>query len=124
MRYLRGHNNEEVYEDERKENIFRKKWKTIFQIFEEENATFDRDNDRLVRNFIQQNYHNLNPLPLTNYPDLRNETEIITTKEIKNVIKSFKQRAPREETLTKYHLERVPPNLIKNSATILPPPLQ
>ena len=33
-------------------------------------------------------------MPLTNYTDLRNETEMITTKEIKNVIKSFKQRAP------------------------------
>ena len=44
MRYLRGHNNEEVYEDEGKENIFRKNWKKIFQISEEENATFDRDN--------------------------------------------------------------------------------
>ena len=60
----------------------------IFQIFEVENATFDRDNDRLVKNFIQQNYHKLNPLPLTNYLDLRNEKEMITTKEIKNVIKS------------------------------------
>ena len=118
MRYLRGHNNEEVYEDEGKENIFRKNWKKIFQISEEENATFDMDNDRIVRNFIQQNHHKLNPLPLTNYPDLRNETEMITTKEIKNVIKSFKQRAPGEDTLTKYHLERVPPNMIKNLTTI------
>ena len=92
--------------------------KKIFQISEEENATFDRDNDRIVRNFIQQNHHKLNSLPLTNYPDLRNETEIITTKEIKNVIKSFKQRAPGEDTLTKYHLERVPPNMIKNLTTI------
>ena len=90
----------------------------ILQISEEENTTFDRDNDRIVRNLIQENYHKLNPLPLTNYPDLRNETEMITTKEIKNVIKSFKQRAPGEDTLTKYHLERVPPNMIKNLTTI------
>ena len=27
MRYLRGHSNEEVYEDDGKENIFRKNWK-------------------------------------------------------------------------------------------------
>ena len=67
MRYLRGHNNEEVYEDEGKENIFRKKLeKKIFQISEEENATFDRDNHRLVRNSIQQNHQILNPLPSTN----------------------------------------------------------
>ena len=118
MRYLREHNYEEVYENEGKENIFRKKFKKIFQISDEENATFDRDNDRIVRNFIQENYHKHNPLPLTNYPDLRNETEMITTKEIKNVIKSFKQHAPGEDTLTKYHLERVPPNMIKNLTTI------
>ena len=68
MRYLRGHNNEEVYEDEGKENIFRKNWKKIFQISEEENATFDRDNDRIVRNYIQQNHHKHNSLPLKKLP--------------------------------------------------------
>ena len=31
-RYLKGHNNEEIYEDEGKEKIFRENWKTIFQI--------------------------------------------------------------------------------------------
>ena len=31
MRYLRGHNNEEVYEDEGKENIFRKNLKKYFK---------------------------------------------------------------------------------------------
>ena len=70
-----------------------------------------------VRNSIRQNHQILNPLPLTNYPDLRNEAEMINTKEIKNEMKSFKQRAPGKDTLTKYHLERVPPNMIKNLAT-------
>ena len=35
MRYLKGHNNEEIYEDEGKEKIFRENWKKIFQISEE-----------------------------------------------------------------------------------------
>ena len=48
MRYLRGHNNEEIYDDEGKEKIFRENWRKIFQISEEENNQFDRDNDRIV----------------------------------------------------------------------------
>ena len=88
----------------REGKYIQKKLEKIFQIYEEENATFERDNDRLVRNSIQQNHQILNALPLTNYPDLRNEAEMINAKEIKNVIKSFKQRAPGEDTLTKYHL--------------------
>ena len=55
---------------------------------------------------------------MTDYRTLATETKLITTREIKYVIKSFKQRAPLEVTLTKYHLERVPPNMIKNLETI------
>ena len=55
---------------------------------------------------------------MTDYRTLATETEFINTREIKNIIKFFKQRAPGEDTLTKYHLERVPPNLIKNLETI------
>ena len=32
MRYLKGLNNQEIYEDEGKEKIFRENWKKIFQI--------------------------------------------------------------------------------------------
>ena len=55
---------------------------------------------------------------MIDYRTLAAETELITTRGIKNIIKSFKQRAPGEDTLTKYHLERVPPNMIKNLETI------
>ena len=94
MRYLRGHNNEEIYDDEGKEKIFRENWRKIFQISEEENNQFDRDNDRIVLNQIQQNHQILNPLEITILNALRNETDLISTREIKNIIKTFKQRAP------------------------------
>ena len=69
-------------------------------------------------NQIQQNHQILNPLRLTNFNALRNEADLISTCEIKNIIKTFKQRAPGEDTLTKYHLEKVPPNMIRNLAII------
>ena len=56
MRYLKGHNNEEIYEDEGKEKIFREKWKEKIQKSEEENDNFDKENDRIVKNQIQQNH--------------------------------------------------------------------
>ena len=37
MTYLKGHKNEEIYEDEGKEKILRENWKKIFQISEEKN---------------------------------------------------------------------------------------
>ena len=116
MRYLKGHHIEEIYEDEGKEIIFRETWKKIFQISEEENDL--KENYRIVKNQKQQNHQKLNPSEMTDYRTLVTETELITTRKIKNVIKSFKQRAPGEDTLIKYHLERVPPNMIKNLETI------
>ena len=55
---------------------------------------------------------------MTDYRTLATEIELINTRENKNIIKSFKQRAPGEDTLTKYRLERVPPKMIKNLETI------
>ena len=94
IRYLKGHNNEEIYENEGKEKIFRENWKKIFHISKEENDYFDKENDRIVKNHVQQNHQTLNPLEMTDYRSLATETELITTREIKNIIKSFKQRAP------------------------------
>ena len=36
QRYLKGHNNEDIYNDESKEKLFREYWSKIFQIMEEE----------------------------------------------------------------------------------------
>ena len=82
MRYLEGHNNEEIYEDKGEEKIFKENWKKIFQISEKEYDHFDRENDRIVKNHIQQNQQKFNPLEMTNYKTLETETELITTGEI------------------------------------------
>ena len=45
VKYLRNHNNEEIYSKEGKEAIFTGHWSKIFQITEDENAQFDEQNE-------------------------------------------------------------------------------
>ena len=49
-----------------KKKIFRETWKKIFQISEEENDHFDKENYRIVKNQIQQKTkQKINPLDMT-----------------------------------------------------------
>jgi hypothetical protein len=118
QKYLKGHNNEDIYDSDKKEELFRKYWETVFKISDEENADFDQETDETVRTLIRDN-NSLKPLTKIETNRLIRETHPISTWELIASIKSFKQKSPGEDGLTKYHLINLPPNMIENFKNIL-----
>ena len=54
-------NNEKIYDEKQKAEIFKEIWENVFRISREENIEFDRENERMVNNFINNNEQLLNP---------------------------------------------------------------
>jgi hypothetical protein len=117
--YLRDHNNQDIYDDEGKERLFRSTWKDVFRITPEENENFDDITDTTVTEYL--NRHRQKTIP-HDFPDIRRldqQTIPITTEEIRKTIATFKQRSPGEDGLTKYHLTHLPPNMLRTFLSIL-----
>ena len=119
INYLRGHNGEDIYEDDEKEEIFRNYWQKVFKISDEENIEFDQNHEVAVMENLTVNAESLEPLNHTNYELLKTETDLVYVKEVKDLIKSLKQRSPGEDNITKYHMSELPDNSLKNYTKIL-----
>lgn len=113
QRYIKGNHNEDIYEDEEKEQIFRNYWKNIFKISEEENNQFHRVNEVNVKQYLIEKAVRKEIARFFN-PQQRNDFAPVTSNEIVNIIKSLKQRSPGEDDITKYHLSKLPNNMIEN----------
>ena len=100
MRYFKGHNGEEIHEDKDNEKIFRENWHKIFKISDEKNQQFDKENDTIVTEHLNQRKHLLQPKQNTDLDNFVIETDQISLKDINDVIKTFKQRAPGEDSIT------------------------
>ena len=88
-------------------------------ISEEENEDFDGETEEMVTELTRQKRRKLKPLDKTDYPRLLDETHLMTNKETKYLISTFKQKAPGKDRITKYHLTHLPPNMINNLTVIL-----
>lgn len=117
-RYLKDHNGQDIYDDKGREEIFRRYWSTVFKISAEENEQFDKRNDSQVNNFISDRKVRLLPKDKVNIGRLEQETILVNNREVKNIINSFKQRAPGNDRITKYHLTHLPENIITNIKNI------
>ena len=113
VKYLRNHNNEEIHTKEGKETIFRGHWSKTFQITEDENSQFDEQNELHVNTTINNSQNILNPP----FPSIDNSITITPT-EITDLIKTFKQKAPGPDKITKAHLKNLPASMITHLATI------
>jgi hypothetical protein len=116
LRLIKGPNGDDIYDDDKKEEIFRQYWSQIFTITEEENLTFDQQQEEIVTEFNSNFHDRLQPKfePNNRRPGIK-----ITPKDVIESIKSFKQKSPGEDGITKYHLTNLPNNMIQNLATIL-----
>ena len=88
-------------------------------ISEEENEDFDGETEEMVTELTRQKRRKLKPLDKTDCPRLLDETNLMTNKETKYLISTFKQKAPCKDRITKYHLTHLPSNMIKNLTVIL-----
>jgi hypothetical protein len=119
QKHLKDHNNEDVYEDQEKEKLFRNYWKHVFKISQEENADFDPITDTTVTEH-QINYNNVTELyESTNLQRLHQQTSPINIEDLKRTIATFKQKAPGEDGITKYHLTHLPDNMLRTFLSII-----
>jgi hypothetical protein len=122
--YLLDHNAKKVYDDDKKETLFRNYWQKVFRISEEENAEFDQVTDRIVKQNIADHNEIITPYPTANPDRLTFQTTpAITLAELEESLKKTKQKAPGNSGITKMHLTNLPPiaklNLVKIFNTIL-----
>lgn len=116
VKYLKDNNGKEIYKDEEKEEIFRKYWGKIFQISEEENEEFNREINTTVSDKLRENIEKITSI--ANTEEENTETITITTKEVRETLKTFKQRAPGNDKITKHQLINLPPNKITDLSKI------
>ena len=118
QRYLKNSNGEDIYEEEGKEQLFRNYWQNVFKISEEENESFDKAIEEEVKQCLEENKLQIETLEISNTERRNEDIELVTEREIRNLIKTFKQRAPGSDGITKYHLDHLPLNIIRNLANI------
>ena len=115
-------NNKKCHTDDEKLDLYNKTWKNVFRISPEENINFDQQNEDRVENFIRNNkqriepYHtaDLNRLEADNYL-----TRPITSKNITDIIKEFKNKAPGKSEINKQILANMPTIAIDRLKQIL-----
>ena len=116
VKYLKDNDGNDIFKEDKREKIFRGYWERIFQISEEENESFDEEINRTVKRTLSENSENITTKANLNEENII--TEIITAKEIKETIKSFKQKAPGNDGITKNHLMNLPQSKIIDLAKI------
>ena len=103
--YAWNNNKEKIYDEQEKLEIFKTTWENkIFQITAEENEEFDRDNERVVSEFLEENNYRTKPYDKANLNRLDNNnplTRPITEFDIIKILRNFKNKAPRESGLTR-----------------------
>ena len=90
-------NNERVFAANEKEKIYRRIWKVIFSIPEEENENFDQNNERIVKEYLQRNIDRVRPYEYADLNRLEAEnplTRPVTAEDVVTIINSFKNKAP------------------------------
>ena len=112
--YLRDHHNNEVHDDLAKERLFREHWSNIFRISDEENEDFDQETEREIGDILSINQDIFNSLDrITHYEHATSRGEI------REIINSFKDKAPGPDKITKQHLTNLPINMIDNLVHII-----
>uniref|UniRef100_A0A2P2HYG4 RNA-directed DNA polymerase from mobile element jockey-like n=1 Tax=Hirondellea gigas TaxID=1518452 RepID=A0A2P2HYG4_9CRUS len=119
QRYIKDHNDKEIYEDKDKEVIFRKYWEKIFQITPEENKEFDKETDTKVNQYIDDNLDRYQTLEEVDLDRLYQQTNLVTIEELNKTIASFKHKSPGIDEITKYHLINLPNKMLINLLKII-----
>lgn len=104
-------NNIKLIENNEKEEAFRSIWENIFKITPEENAQYDHDNGRAVRDYLNNNQEILatyNSSDLSRLQGNQNIDELISLPEIQATIKSFTNDTPGETPINKSVLQNLP----------------
>lgn len=109
--------NNKLTESKEKEKAFRNIWQDIFRISREENALFDRENERMVENYLKNNKEILNTYDksdLTRLQGTHHTDTLISQTEIQTTIKNLKNYTPGESQIGKQNNSKKSPSISSN----------
>ena len=109
--YLKNENNEKVWEDGKKEELFRKRWEKIFMISDEENQDFDLAHERRIEAYLADNIERTIPYALTDLRRLEDNnplTKKIEIYHIKSVLGKMKDKSPGKSGIRKNLITQMP----------------
>ena len=104
-------NNRKCITGPEKRSLFNHTWREIFRITEEENSKFDDGNETVVENFLSNNEGRTRPYNNADLSKLNENiylTRRITRRNIKDIVKEFKNKAPGKSGINKLILSNIP----------------
>jgi hypothetical protein len=109
--YLRDHDNNKVYDEKDKEELFRRRWTKIFSADDDPDNDFNYDHIEYVEDELSLR---LERITTYNYGDL-NRLDVdcprITLGELDQTLNKFKQKAPGPTGITAIQLKQLPLNM-------------
>lgn len=120
--HILDENGGKKYEAYEKEQLFRKHWENVFKISPEENLNFCQQKEQEVLEELADNADKFEPYETIDFARLQQHDPLIrpiSNTEVKNTLKSFKNRkAPGESKITKEILQNIPENMLTNLTMI------
>ena len=110
--YIRDHHNNKIHEIDKKAELFKKHWQTIFKN-DPSDPDFDLSNIHITEINIMRNRDHLSPYTNADITRLDAAFPPITPAELKLVITNTKQRAPGPTKITTLQLKHLPDNMIR-----------
>ena len=107
-------NNIKYHSAPEKEIIFREKWQNIFQINNNQNQNFDRQQEIIVTDYLRDHSQDITPYPNVDISRLDPDDPIMkptTPQEIKSIIGKFQKKAPGESNIDKLLLCKLPDSM-------------
>ena len=104
-------NNSKVHDTEGQLKLFEQYWKKIFSISEEENRQFDQENEDRVLEIMNRNrekYDHFETVDLSRMDEENYQIKPVTSNMVKNIIKTFKNKAPGASGINKMILVNLP----------------
>lgn len=112
--YLRDEHKRQLDTPEEKEPLFRQHWQTIFTNNDEEDNNFDYDHIEHIEQQLEQNIDKVTPQNTGDITRFNNTNlSAITTRELKNTLSKFKQKAPGPTGITSLQLKNLPDNMVQ-----------
>ena len=120
--YLIDGNGRKIKDKVGKEELLRETWSKTFKISNEENLAFDATHEATINNYLRDNGYRIKPYQYANLNRLDENnflTKPIKSVDIKQIIKSFKNKAPGESQVNKLLLSNITDKMIDKFKYIL-----
>lgn len=117
LTFIKDQNGIPLYTDKEIESAFRREWKNVFRISDEENDEFDEDHELIIKEWMETRLDRTFPSEITDLSKIRESGEI-TEGELFHNLRTFKEKTPGFSGITRNMLLNSPTNIINSLINI------